>query len=171
MPTPQHAAPNRQLYIIASECDDAQRAFGGVVVDLELAVVDIAGKCLPARGGVANRRRGIRLARELRERVFHPGAHTVEQRFCSCLTNRAAYLRRAASDLGLDGIEHGDALYRLCTRRRRVRDMDLVELASGMSPTRDFVDRSSFVELLEACEGIGLVQPLRAPRRLCTTIW
>jgi hypothetical protein len=37
-----------------------------------------------------------------------------------------------------------------------MRDRDLMELASGMSPTRDFVDRSSFVELLEACERVGL---------------
>src|ERR1700692_4807789 len=41
-----------------------------------------------------------------------------------------------------------------------MRDMDLVELASGMSPTRDFVDRSSFIELLEACEGVGLQSAL-----------
>ena len=43
-----------------------------------------------------------------------------------------------------------------------MRDMDLVELASGMSPTRDFVDRSSFIELLEAGEGVGLKSALIA---------
>src|SRR5271168_1006887 len=101
------------MRVFASEGYDAQRAFGGVVVYLELAVVHIAGEGLPARGGVADRRRGIGLARESRERVFHPGAHTVEQRFCSCLTNRSADLRRAASDLGLDGVERGDTLDRL----------------------------------------------------------
>src|SRR5271163_4825378 len=41
-----------------------------------------------------------------------------------------------------------------------MRDMDLVELASGMRPTRDFVDRSSFIKLLEACEGVGLQSTL-----------
>src|SRR5665213_2970732 len=41
-----------------------------------------------------------------------------------------------------------------------MRDMDLVELAPGMSPTRDFVDRSSFIKLLEACEGVGLQSAL-----------
>jgi hypothetical protein len=41
-----------------------------------------------------------------------------------------------------------------------MRDMDLVELASGMGPTRDFVDRSSFIKLLEACEGVSLQSTL-----------
>ena len=41
-----------------------------------------------------------------------------------------------------------------------MRDMDLVELAPGMSPTRDFVDRASFIQLLEACEGVGLQSAL-----------
>ena len=48
--------------VLSSERDDAQRAFGGVVVDLEMAVVDIAGECLPARSGVADRRSRIGLA-------------------------------------------------------------------------------------------------------------
>ena len=127
--------------VLASQGDDAQRAFGGVVVDLELAIVDIAGEGPPAREGVADRRRRIGLAGELRERVFDPGAQTVEQRSCPCLTDRSADLRRAAADLGLDGVERGDALDRFCSRRRGVSNMDLVELASGMCPTRDFVDR------------------------------
>src|SRR5271156_602716 len=41
-----------------------------------------------------------------------------------------------------------------------MRDMDLVELASGMRPTRHFVDRPSFVELLEACKSVGLQSAL-----------
>jgi hypothetical protein len=34
--------------------------------------------------------------------------------------------------------------------------MDLVELASGVSPACDFVDRSTFIEMVEASVGIGL---------------
>ena len=41
-----------------------------------------------------------------------------------------------------------------------MRDMDLVELAPGMGPTRDFVDRSAFIELLETGEGVGLQSAL-----------
>ena len=41
-----------------------------------------------------------------------------------------------------------------------MRDIDLMELAPGMGPTRDFVDRSSFIELPEAGEGVGLQSAL-----------
>ena len=34
------------MRVFSSEGDDAQRAFGGVDVDLEMAVVDIAGEGL-----------------------------------------------------------------------------------------------------------------------------
>jgi hypothetical protein len=34
--------------------------------------------------------------------------------------------------------------------------MDLVELAAGVCPTRDFVDLASFIQMVEAGVGIGL---------------
>jgi hypothetical protein len=39
-------------------------------------------------------------------------------------------------------------------------DMDLVKLAPRMGPAGDFVDRSCFVELLEASKGISLQSAL-----------
>ena len=41
-----------------------------------------------------------------------------------------------------------------------MRDMDLVELAPGMRPARDFVDRSSFVQVVEAGVSVGLERAL-----------
>ena len=38
--------------------------------------------------------------------------------------------------------------------------MDLVKLAPGMGPAGDLVDRSSFVEMMEAGVGVGLQRTL-----------
>ena len=67
---------------------------------------------------------------------------------------------RAAPDLGFDGVERGDALDRFGCHRRGMRDMDLVELAPGMRPARDFVDIAVFIELLEASVSVGLKRTL-----------
>src|SRR5258706_16433262 len=41
-----------------------------------------------------------------------------------------------------------------------MRDVDLVELTSRVSPTGNFDDRSTFVEMLEASIGVGLERTL-----------
>jgi hypothetical protein len=57
----------REQPVLAAQCDSAQRAFGGIVVDLEAAVVGIAGQRRPgiiasdtirALSSLLNRRRG-----------------------------------------------------------------------------------------------------------------
>lgn len=63
---------SREEEVLASACDDAQRAFGGVVVDLQLAVAGIASEPGSAREGVTDRRRRVGLARELREYCLQP---------------------------------------------------------------------------------------------------
>ena len=138
------------MRVLAAQGDDAQRSFGGVVVDLQLTVVDVARERWPAREGVADRCRRIGLAGELGERGFEPGVQAGEQGFCSGLTDGLADFRRAASDLGFDGIECGDALDGLGCRRQRMGNMDLVELAPRVRPASRFDDGSIFVEMLEA---------------------
>ena len=147
---------SREEEVFASEGDDAQRAFGGVVVDLQLAIVGISIELMPAREGVADRRRRIGLARELRECVFQPVAYVIEQRSGPRLTNCFAYIGGAASDLGFDGVERGDALDRFGCDGRGMRDMNLVELASRGCPAGDFDDRSSFIKFLKPGVSIGL---------------
>src|ERR1700722_661019 len=103
--------------VFTSEGDDAQRPLGGVVVDLELFIVDVTGEGTPAREAVADRSRGVRLAGEPRKRGFEPRVHAIEKSFCSGLTDRLPDLRRAAPYLLFDGIESGDALDRFgCSR-------------------------------------------------------
>ena len=36
---------SRKEIILSSKCDHAQRAFGGIIVDLELAVIEVAREC------------------------------------------------------------------------------------------------------------------------------
>jgi hypothetical protein len=86
--------------------------------------------------------------------------HTVEQRSCSGLTDRHADIDGAASDLGFDGVERGDALDRFGRGGRGMCDVDLVELAPGVRPAGDFDDHSTFIKMLEAGVGIGLERTL-----------
>lgn len=59
--------------------DDAQRAFGAVVVDLKPAVIDVARECAPAGEGVADRSRGLALGRQLAHGLLHPLVQLIEQ--------------------------------------------------------------------------------------------
>src|SRR6266849_6231973 len=83
-----------------------------------------------------------------------------EQRSCSGLTDGLADFSRAAPDLGFDGVECGDALDGFGCGGRSMCDMDLVELAPRVRPARHFDDGSIFIEMLEACVGVGLERPL-----------
>jgi len=42
--------------VLTTERNHAQRPFGGVVVDLQMSIVDVASQRLPAREGIADRR-------------------------------------------------------------------------------------------------------------------
>src|SRR5690606_40137389 len=59
--------------VLAAERHGPDRPFGGVVVDLDAAVVDIAHQCRPTRERVLDRRRQRRLPRYLRECRLQPG--------------------------------------------------------------------------------------------------
>ena len=50
--------------VLAAQCDRAQGAFGGVVVDFDAAVVAVAHERVPTRQRVADRHRRVRFARE-----------------------------------------------------------------------------------------------------------
>ena len=148
------------IRVLAAERDHAQCPFGGVVVYFELTIVGIAGERGPAGEGVADRRRRVGFARELCEACFEPEEQAIEQRPCPGLPDLPADLWGASSDLSFDGVESGDPLDGFGRDLRSVGDMDLVELASRVSPARNFNDVSCFVELLEACVGVGLESTL-----------
>ena len=55
--------------VLAPERDRAQRAFGGVVVDLDATVLAVARERTPARERVADRAGELGLLRQLRSRL------------------------------------------------------------------------------------------------------
>lgn len=99
--------------------------------------------------------------RKLRERFSQPEEQTVEQKFCSRLPGRSAEVCRAAADLGFDGTRSGDVLDSVDGGRRSVGDMDLVEFAPDMGPTRNFSDGSRCVKLLEGGISVRLENALQ----------
>jgi hypothetical protein len=60
--------------------------------------------------GIADRLRGRATARQTGELRLEPGEQRLDQRLAPRLANGVADLRRLAADLGLDGVERGDAL-------------------------------------------------------------
>lgn len=96
--------------VFAAKGHDTQGALGGIVVDLEVAILCIASESAPAREGVADRRSGIGLAGEHAELRLHPGAQVCERWLCSGLADGEPHLRQAAAHLAFDRIELTDAL-------------------------------------------------------------
>jgi hypothetical protein len=72
------------------------------------------------------------------------------------LANCAAQLGRLATHLFFDAVQSADASYGFCSDGRCVDHVDIVKLASAMSPTSDFVDRSIAIEMMKSRVGIGL---------------
>src|SRR6266511_1586147 len=72
------AIRSRKQVVLATDGNGAQGPFGYVVVDLHAAIVAEAHQGVPARERITDRRRGVGLLRELRQRSFEPLAHRVQ---------------------------------------------------------------------------------------------
>ena len=92
-----------------SERDDAQRAFGGVVVDLDGAVVEVTGERGPARERIADRSGHVALGREGLKRLIEPASKLFHHRPGADLPGSEPDFRRAAAHLLFNGIEQADA--------------------------------------------------------------
>src|SRR5438132_13791328 len=77
---------------------------------LDVSVIAIARERVPAREGVANRRRRIRLARKLRQRGLEPLAQRSEQRLRPRLAYLAAFFRWPAANLFLNRVQRADSV-------------------------------------------------------------
>ena len=144
--------------VLAAERHRAQRALGGVVVDVDVAVVAVADQCRPARERVADRDRQRRLRRHLRQGRLEPSLDVLEQRPGACLAHRAPLLGRPAADRLLDLVELADSRQRLGRHRRAVRLVDLVELAPHVRPAGRLPDPFVLVlvEPIEPGVAVGL---------------
>src|SRR5207244_712271 len=98
--------------ILPAQCNRAQGAFGGVVVDLDVSVIAIARERVPTRERVADRYGRIRLARKLRQRCLEPLAQRSEQRLRPRLAYLAAFFRWPAANLFLNRVQCADSYER-----------------------------------------------------------
>ena len=144
------------MRVLASERDDAQRALGGVVVDLDGAVVEIACKRDPTRERVANRSGHLALGREGLKHLIKPCAKLFHHRPGTSLSDWVSDLWRASAHLFFDGVEQADAPDGLGSSSRCGGGEDVVELAPRMRPACCFDDSSSFIEWLKSRIGVGL---------------
>ncbi|MNN59161.1 hypothetical protein D3C81_1742580 [compost metagenome] len=58
--------------IFATQCDGAQRALGGIVVDFDTAIIAVARQRLPPIEGIEDRTAQCRFFRQLRQRLVEP---------------------------------------------------------------------------------------------------
>ena len=90
--------------VLAAERERPDGTFGGVVVDLEPAVVDEARQRKPARERIADGFCQIGFLREFRARRGEPFFERVEQRPGFLLPHSSPFVGRLAARLGFDGV-------------------------------------------------------------------
>ena len=134
----------------------AQGALGGVVVELEEAVLEIGTQALQMREGIADGAGQRRLRRETRQLGAQPALKLIEVGPGLCAAHRGSSLRGLAAHGVLDRVQRADALQRLGGDRRALCGMDVEELAPYMGQTSDLADRSGTDEALEPGVAIGV---------------
>lgn len=122
----------------------------GVIVDLQTAIVAVAGQRFPESERIANRRRRVRLARELQKRRLEPLAQRFKQRPGSLVANFSAFIGRPAADLFLNPVQGSDSLKGLPRYRRSVRLLQIIKLAPNVGPTCRFLNASVCVKLMKS---------------------
>src|ERR1039457_2569854 len=138
----------------------AQRPFGRVIVDLQQSIIDVTRERTPTRERVADGGSRFAFRRELAQRLFHPTSQVFEQGPGTRLADLAPDIDGLAANLFFNRIESADAVERFGCDRRRMRFMNLVELAPGVRPTGHFVDRAAVVKVMKARVGVGLQSAL-----------
>jgi hypothetical protein len=98
--------------ILSVERDRADRAFNGVVVELDAAVIEEARQAFPARQGVADGLGQFALLADQAKLGAEPGLERVNQRAASLLSGGATLVCTAAADGFLDDVERGDTVKR-----------------------------------------------------------
>src|ERR1700761_9113183 len=84
------------------------------------------------------------------QRLLHPVPETVQQWPGARLAYRAAMFGRLAANLFLDSVQGSDTQHRLGGRGRSVSQVNVVELASGVSPTGNLIDGAVAIEMMES---------------------
>jgi hypothetical protein len=140
----------------ASEGDAAHAEFGGVVIDLKDAVVEVGAQAFHPGQGVSDccGQRGF--SRDRGELHGQPSLQIVEDRGGMGLSQFDTSIRWGASGLFLDGIEPGDPADGLFRDGGALRTVDVDELAPDMGHAGDLADGPRAVEVLEPGIAIGM---------------
>jgi hypothetical protein len=138
----------------------AQRAFGSVVAEADVAIVEKAGKGRPTGQHVVDRPSGLGMARQPGARGAHPFFEVGDHRLAVALSRRQAIRGQQTVDPTLDGKDRVDVLNRRGRQRRFAQIGQLEEVAPAMAPAGRLGDRAGFafavVELAEPGISIGL---------------
>jgi hypothetical protein len=72
------------------------------------------------------------------------------------LANRASQLGRLATNIFFDAVQSADASDGFGGNGRGVDRMDVVKLAPGVGPARNFINVAAAIEMMKSSVGIGL---------------
>ena len=106
-----------------AECYATDGLFGGIVVDLERAVIEISAEDGPASQGITHRFGQLGLGRNPGMGCFDPCPEGVEKRAGLVSSDTVALIRRFAANGVFDGIQNADAVEGFRGRVRRLVGM------------------------------------------------
>src|SRR5690606_18599361 len=132
-----------------AEGDGSHAAFGGVVVQLYDAVVEIGAQALHAGQGIADGGRERGLARDRGELQGQPDLQVVEDRGRMCFAKFDPDIRWQTSGLFLDGVELRDPADGFFGDRGTLRAVNVDELAPDMGHAGDLADGAGSVEVFK----------------------
>lgn len=145
----------REQPVLAPDGNTAQQALGGIVVDLEAAVVGIAGQRRPAGARIADGDREVEAAGQLWSGRVEPPTERIEQRSGPGLARVSSLVRWPATHVLFDGIEAGDMVQRLTGRGGAGCGMDVEEPAPDVCLAGHLADAIS-IEAVEPGIAIGV---------------
>ena len=140
--------------------DRADRSFDGVVIELDVAVIEEARQAFSARQGVADGLGQFALLADQAKLGAEPGLERVNQRAASLLSGGATLVGTAAADCFLDDAERGDTVKRFVGDRRRPGRCKFIEAPPDMRPAERQPDVARIGQLAVA----GIAVDLQADR-------
>src|SRR5579872_5026360 len=103
--------------------DTAKRAFSGIVVEGQAAIIEAADEPAPSRAHVAKGRRQLGLAGQLWQRGFSPALQGIGDGYSFGLPSSSAFSGRHAVESLVEGIKGTDTVQSLFGDRRSVGGM------------------------------------------------
>ena len=148
--------------ILAAKGDAADRTLGGIIVDLDAAIVDVAGLGIPTIQRIAHGGGKIGFAREFRQGGFELRLVIVEQRQRLLFATSLPLIGWFAPDIGLNAIQCPDAVEGLAGDGRAIGGVHIEELAPHMGPAGGFGNFPRLEDGIEAGIAVRVKDTLEA---------